>query len=149
MADKREDALAKRHVRMENWLQRGTKQLKALKVGDSVSIQDQTGNTPKRWSKTGKVIECPEHDSYLVKIDGSNKVTKRNRQFLRRLEPFKVDEDTPISEPIQTVCDHIDGEENHSNDNLVRRSTREKRISSRLNDFVIDFNSLDASLPAK
>ena len=144
MADKREDALAKRHVRMENWLQRGTKQLKALKVGDLVSIQDQTGNTPKRWSKTGKVIECLEHDSYLVKVDGSNKVTKRNRQFLRRLEPFKVDDDAL---PLQSVCDHMDKdsveEENDPNDNdyLVRRSTREKKISSRLNDFVIDFNS--------
>ena len=63
--------------------------------GDPVSIQDQTGNSPKRWSKTGRVLEALGHDSYLIKVDGSQRVTKRNRQFLRRMELFQADT-TPI-----------------------------------------------------
>ena len=30
------------------------------------------------------MIETPGHDSYLVKVDGSGRVTKRNRRFLRK-----------------------------------------------------------------
>ena len=33
------------------------------------------------------------HDSYLVKVDGSNRLTKRNRQFLRRIQPYMCDSD--------------------------------------------------------
>ena len=70
-----------------------SKNLPPLSVHDPVSIQDQTGNTPRRWSKTGKIVEVLGHDSYLVKVDGSNRITKRNRQFLRKLSPFKIDTD--------------------------------------------------------
>ena len=36
------------------------------------------------------------HDSYLVKIHGSNRVTRRNRQFLRKILPYQTDEDHPV-----------------------------------------------------
>ena len=75
--------------------------LPALCTQDSVAIQDQSGNTPRRWSKTGKVVEILGHDSYLIKVDGSNRLTKRNRQFLRRLSPYKCDADdfVPATSP--------------------------------------------------
>ena len=87
-----------------------------------MSVQDQTGTTPRRWSKTGQVLEVLTHNSYLVKIHGSNKVTKRNRQFLRKLEPYVADIDPP-QVPIWTApnspssCDHIlDTPTDHQND---------------------------------
>ena len=46
-------------------------------------------------SKTGKVLEALGNDSYLIKVDGTQRVTKRNRQFLRRLEIFQADTNTP------------------------------------------------------
>ena len=54
-----------------------------------VYIQEQFGNTPRKWSKSGTVVENAGHDSYLVKIDGSGKLTRRNRQFLRKFVPFQ------------------------------------------------------------
>ena len=33
------------------------------------------------------------HDSYLVKVDGSNRVTKHNQQFLCKLSPYTTDTD--------------------------------------------------------
>ena len=101
-ADQREVAMARRHVKTAEALHQGSRQLPPLIEGDFVSIQDQAGNTPKRWSKTGRVLEALGHDSYLVKVDGSQRVTKRNRQFLRRVEPFKADTNTP-SMPVWTV----------------------------------------------
>ena len=60
-------------------------------------MQDQVGTTPRRWSKTGTIVEVMDHDSYLVRIDGSNRLSKRNRKFLRRLSPFQCDVDEFMS----------------------------------------------------
>ena len=88
-ADLREQALAKRHHLKDEQLKRGSRALPALSHGDFVMIQDQANpKQPGKWTKTGKVVEVQEFDSYLVKVDGSNRVTKRNRQFLRKFVPF-------------------------------------------------------------
>ena len=52
-----------------------------------------------RWNKSGIILEVQPHDSYLVKVDGSNKVTKRNRQFLRKFEPFYSEPAAPVQPP--------------------------------------------------
>ena len=41
-----------------------------------------------RWSKTGLVIEVLDHETYLLRVDGSSRQTKRNRRFLRKITPF-------------------------------------------------------------
>ena len=101
-ADLRERSLAKRHVLKAEQLSKGTKVLPPLPLGQHVAIQDQTGNTPRRWSKTGVVLEILPHNSYLIKVDGSNKATQRNRQFLRSITPYcpnPVSIPTPIYKP--------------------------------------------------
>ena len=65
-----------------------TKPLQPLRVGDHVLIQNQTGNHPKRWDKRGVVASCEGFDQYVVIVDGSRRLTRRNRKFLRRFEPF-------------------------------------------------------------
>ena len=102
-AEKRELAMSRRHIRTEEALHTGSKKQAPLIEGDFVTIQDQTGNTPKRWSKTGKVLEALGHDSYLVKVDGSQRLTKRNRQFLRKMEIFQTDTNTPPNPPSAAV----------------------------------------------
>ena len=85
----REEALRNRHMRdAERWLEH-TKRLPALRVGDSVRIQNQTGPHPLKWDKTGTVIEVRQFDQYVVKVDGSGRVTLRNRRFLRKYTPVK------------------------------------------------------------
>ena len=54
-----------------------TRQLPQLKVGDTVRIQNQTGNYP-RWDKTGRIVEVRQHDQYMVRVDGSGRATLRN-----------------------------------------------------------------------
>ena len=87
-ADQRAAAFAKRHVTKHEQLHHGTRQLPPLVVGDHVAIQDQTGKTPRAWTKTGTILEVLPHHSYMVRVDGSNRVTKRNRQFMRSIKPF-------------------------------------------------------------
>ena len=62
--------------------------LPRLAVGDLVLVQNQIGNYPSKWDITGVVVEYKGHDQYVVKIDGSGRLTNRNRRFLRRLEPW-------------------------------------------------------------
>ena len=105
-ADQREIAHAQRHVKTDETLYQHSRKLPPLQANDVVSIQDQTDNNPRRWSKPGRIVEVLNHDSYLVKLDGSRRLSKRNRQYLRKLTPYQCDADdfiatTPTSIPVQ------------------------------------------------
>ena len=52
-----------------------------------ISIQNQVGQSPRKWDRTGTIIEVRQFDQYAVKVDGSGRVTLRNRKFLRRFTP--------------------------------------------------------------
>ena len=80
----REDALRKRHIKTHEYWSEHTRRLPALAVGDYVRIQNQTGQHPNKWDRTGTVVEVKQHDQYQVKVDGSGRVTLRNRRFLRK-----------------------------------------------------------------
>ena len=94
IAGSRETALAKRHIASPI-----TKQLNPLVIGDAVQLQNQTGNHPTKWHNTGIVTEVLPHRQYRVVVDGSRRVTLRNRKFLRRIDPFcrNIDTDLPTS----------------------------------------------------
>ena len=85
----REKALAKRAALNMERLSTGTKALPPLCVGDSVLVQNQTGNYPSRWDITGVVVEVKDHDQYVIKVDGSGRMTLRNRKFLRKITPYQ------------------------------------------------------------
>lgn len=87
---RREDALRNRHMKISEKLSEHTKHLLPLAVGDFVRIQNQIGPNPLKWDKTGHVIEVRQFDQYVVRVDGSGRVTLRNRKFLRKYEPVKL-----------------------------------------------------------
>ena len=64
-----------------------TRILPPLKVGDTVRIQNQTGQFPTKWDKTGIVVEVRQFDQYIIRVDGSGRMTLRNRKFLRQYHP--------------------------------------------------------------
>ena len=73
-------------------------------------VQNQTGNNPRKWGKSGKVLEVLPHDSFLISIDGSYNATKRNRKFLRKFTPMnfsleaeKSSQPSQISVPVPPV----------------------------------------------
>ena len=79
----REEALRNRHMRAaERWL-------RPLVVSDQVRIQNQTGPNPRKWDNTGHVIEVRQHDQYVIRVDGSGRVTLRNMKFLRKYIPVQ------------------------------------------------------------
>ena len=64
-------------------MEQGTNRLLQLTVvGTRVSIQNQHGNLPLRWDKTGIVLETGKLEKYLIKVDGCK------RKFLRKIIPY-------------------------------------------------------------
>ena len=89
IADKREQGMAKRHVRSAERYNEHAKHLTPLQVGDIVAVQNQHGKSPLRWFRTGTVVEVnPATRQYNVKVDGSGRVTLRNRRFLKKIDPI-------------------------------------------------------------
>ena len=96
----REKALAKRHSREhEKWAEH-TQLLQPLQVGDHVYLQNLMGNHPKRWERTGVIVEVRQFHQYVVRVDGSGRVTLRNRQHLRKFTPFRPEGLRPQLPPI-------------------------------------------------
>ena len=83
----REEALRNRHQKICERLSEHTRPLPPLVVGDTVRVQNQTGPNPTKWDKTGIIVEVRQYDQYIVRIDGSGRVTLRNRKFLRKYIP--------------------------------------------------------------
>ena len=81
----REQALAVKFAEVEKTLGGGARDLHDLKVGDMVQIQNQRGVDPKRWCKSGKIVEKLDFNQYLVKVDGGGRLTRRNRRFLKKI----------------------------------------------------------------
>ena len=76
----------------ESWSEH-TKRLSPL-VGDYVRIQNQVGSHPTKWDKTGTVIEVTVWSIHVIRIDGFDRVTLRNRKFIRTYSPVATP--TPI-----------------------------------------------------
>ena len=80
----RETALAKRVLKATP---SPRKELAPLGIGDCVQVQNQTGNYPGKWFNTGVISEVLPHRQYNVVVDGSRRISLRNRRFLKRIEP--------------------------------------------------------------
>jgi hypothetical protein len=90
----KEQALRKRFVRWSERHNERAKYLRPLKVGDRCFVQNQHGPYQKKWDRSGLVVDVLPHNKYAIKIDGSNRLTNRNRQFLRLFTPAKMTIDT-------------------------------------------------------
>ena len=84
----RELALQRRASKIQERLSEHSKDLGPLKINDAVFVQNQLGYHPKRWDKRGTIIEVLPHRQYKVRMDGSRKISLRNRQFLRKFTPL-------------------------------------------------------------
>ena len=114
-AEHREMALAKRHAREREKWSKSTRELKDLEVGDHVYLQNLQGNNPLRWERTGVIVEVKPFQQYTVKIDGSGRVTLRNRKHLRKFTPFQQEKIfIPVPAPVPTST--VRPEENIYND---------------------------------
>ena len=147
----REKALVTKYGRIQENLERHSRQLRLLPVGAVVQVQNQRGKDPLRWDKSGIVVESLGNQQYTVKMDGSGRVSLRNRKFLRKIEPFvpryNIMENAPavrggiVDQGATTGGGEGDVPSDVTDDQVVgvnveeetlRRSTRSRRAPDRL-----------------
>lgn len=86
----KEEALRTRMTRTTESLAKGSRPLPPLSIGDQVFLQNQQGAHPNKWDRSGRVVEVLNNDQYGIKVDGTGRVTRRNRRFLRAYKPATV-----------------------------------------------------------
>ena len=81
---------------LERWSEH-SRNLPPLSLGQRVLVQNQhgAGKTAQRWDRSGTVIEDLGHNKYRIRVDGSGRVTDRNRQFLRKFSSVTPTEPGP------------------------------------------------------
>ena len=77
-AEEREKAYAKRNQALETNYNEHSHSLEPLKVQTPVRIQENGG-----WMKTGRVVEVLPNRQYQIRMDGSGRLSLRNRRFLK------------------------------------------------------------------
>ena len=117
----KEAALRVRFAKSVERLNVNSRNLPNLNIGDRCYIQNQKGNYPLKWERSGVIVEIQPYDKYVVKIDGSGQLTKRNRKFLRRI--------TLPSTPIHNVPSSVSPDMNFESESQMRPPARE--ITSR------------------
>jgi hypothetical protein len=106
-AAEREKLYARRNDSLEAAYNRDAHTLQPLTVQTAVMIQ-----TKGKWDKSGHIIDVLPHRQYRVKVDGSGRVTLRNRRFMRTIagQPRRIatpsSSGCPIPQPNNAVSPH-------------------------------------------
>ena len=72
--------------------------LDPIPVGTCVFLQNPVS---KEWDRTGKVVAALENRQYLVRLDSTGRMTKRNRIHMKI--PWWRPSPTPVTPPDTTV----------------------------------------------
>ena len=76
-------------------------------MGNHVYLQNLVDNHPRRLERTVTVVEVWQYHQYVVRVDGTGRVTIRNRQQLRKFTPFHAPS-TPSLSVTPTVERSVD-----------------------------------------
>ena len=87
----REKALCRRATADHERLAARASDLAPLQAGQTVLVQNQTGNRQLQWDRRGVIVEVLPYRQYKVMLDGSRQLTLRNRKFLRAFKPVSPD----------------------------------------------------------
>ena len=83
----KEEALRTRITCTTESLKAHSHPLRPLTLDERVFLQNQQGPNPTKWDCSGVEVESAGHVQYRVKVDGSGRITLRNRRFLRAYTP--------------------------------------------------------------
>ena len=85
----KEQALRKRFVQ---WSERHNERTRLLRPlnGDRCFLQNQVGPHSRRWDRSGLIVDTLPYDQYVIKVDGSGRLTTRNRRYLRLFKNVSV-----------------------------------------------------------
>ena len=121
-----------------------TRTLVPLKVGNPVFIHDQQSTRgSKRWIRTGRIVEALPFRQYRVRMDGSGRVSLRNRKFLKLNQTADnsgtADTQDPINVPDTSSAPDTSDVSNTVNAPIIAETptvvNRVSRVLRQLQDF--------------
>jgi hypothetical protein len=127
----REVVLVLKHMKRCQELSEHYRILKPLNLGKTVDVQNQHGNSPKKWELTDIVVEKNYFEMYTVKLDESGQLTVRNRRFLKPFQSYK----DAISKPLP-VGKEIKIEQSLGSESPPTELRRSSRVSGKTRDVV-------------
>ena len=83
-AEEREKAFAKRNQTIKDDYNQHSRLLSPLSTQTAVRIQEKG-----KWTKSGRVVETLPNRQYRIRMDGSGRVTLRNRRFLKPIQTLQ------------------------------------------------------------
>ena len=107
----RETKLAKAHQDLV-CKQGNSRVLPPIGTGERVWVQDQFTN---KWDRSGTITEALDHRQYTVKLDGSGRLSRRNRRHLKVISELPTTARVP-SDPVTPATQQ---------DSRPRRNTRQ------------------------
>ena len=96
--DERERLLGKRHANAGTKWREHTRA--ELKVGTRVQVQNQTGPRGKKWDRSGTIVEVKGNRQYVVRLDGSGRLSLRNRRFLKPVQVTRTERQSGQDEQV-------------------------------------------------
>lgn len=87
--EKQEYALRLRLAKQADRLQAHSRRLNPLESRARVRVQNQTVPHAKRWHRSGMIVDAKPNDQYIVKVNGSVRVTLRNQQQFCQVESLR------------------------------------------------------------
>ena len=93
----KERALCSRFSRNSSDVDQRSRPLSPLHVGEKCLLQNGHGNHPKKWGLSGEIMEVLPHHKYLIQVDGSRRLTTRNRKFIKSYIPDRSHVTNPCS----------------------------------------------------
>ena len=133
----REKIMLENHLKIEETYNSHAKSLPELQIGTRVLCQNMRS---MKWDRSGTIVEAGQYRQYFIKLDGSGRITLRNRRHIRKIlvEP-------PITPIVNRHMNLQLNEQNNQNLNhvtnntpdmprLLRRSKRTRRPPLRYRD---------------
>jgi hypothetical protein len=118
----KEEALRARFIRNSEKMNQHARALPQLNTGDKCFIQNQHGNFPRKWDRTGTITEVLPFDQYVIKVDGTGRLTVRNRKFIKAYTPYTTTSDAILPAP------HVARQLRNSSDDNSIPPTREPQL---------------------
>ena len=114
---------------MHDKLSEHTRDLPPLSIGDAVLVQNQLGNSPRRWDRRGVIVEVLPHRQYKVMMDGSRRISLRNRKFLRKFQRVETSDNNlknqftvePTSRKTETVSSPVINDPTVTQENIPKQ----------------------------
>ena len=113
-----------------------------MQKGDSVQMQNQYGNHPKKWSNTGLFAEVLPIRQYQVIVDGSGRVTLGNRKFLKKITPIARRIDLDPGLPVASETATLPSTRAVSDTNMPNL-----QVSNEVNDMLSNTEATNEDVP--